>query len=180
MKPVLFSVSYAGLWGQAALDLLGFLRKAAQLGYPAVELMAKRPHLSVLDVSEEDAARLADAAREAGVEIVTIAAYTDFTASPAAEVPFGEMQVAYIRRLARLGHVLGAHILRVFTGYMTDEASYQSDWDKCVRGIRECADAAAGEGIALGVQNHYDVAVGPAAYFEFLGEVNHPNCRVVA
>ena len=34
MKPVLFSVSYAGLWGQDALDVEGFIRKAAELGYP--------------------------------------------------------------------------------------------------------------------------------------------------
>jgi hypothetical protein len=49
MIPTLFSVSYAGLWGQHRLDLLPFLQKAAQLGYRAVELMGKRPHLSVVD-----------------------------------------------------------------------------------------------------------------------------------
>ena len=37
MIPSLFSVSYAGLWGQHPLDLPNFLRKAASLGYPAVE-----------------------------------------------------------------------------------------------------------------------------------------------
>ena len=41
MKPVLFSVSYAGLWGQRTLDIEAFIRKAAKLGYPAVELMDK-------------------------------------------------------------------------------------------------------------------------------------------
>jgi sugar phosphate isomerase/epimerase len=180
MKPVLFSVSYAGLWGQAALDLPGFLEKAAQLGYPAVELMAKRPHLSVLDVTEEAAARLADQARALGIEIGTVAAYTDFTASPAAaEIPFAEMQVAYVRQLARLGRVLGARIIRVFTGYMTDEASYKPDWDKCVRAIRDCADAAGDEGLILGVQNHHDVAAGPEAYLEFLADVDKPNCKAM-
>jgi len=48
MIPTLFSVSYAGLWGQHALELPAFMRKPAALGYEAVELMAKRPHLSVL------------------------------------------------------------------------------------------------------------------------------------
>lgn len=180
MKPVLFSVSYAGLWGQATLDLPGFLEKAAGIGFPAVELMAKRPHLSVLDVTEDGAARLADKARALGIEISTLAAYTDFTASPAAtEVPFGEMQVAYIRQLARLGRVLGARIIRVFTGYTTDEASYASDWDKCVKAVRDCADAAGDEGLILGVQNHHDVAVGPEAYLEFLADVGRPNCKAM-
>ncbi len=180
MKPVLFSVSYAGLWGQARLGLPEFLEKAAQLGFPAVELMAKRPHLSVLDTTDEDAARLADRARALDIEISTIAAYTDFTASPAAaEVPFGEMQVAYVRRLARLGRVLGAKIIRVFTGYMTDEHSYKADWDKCVAAVRDCADAAGDEGLIVGVQNHHDVAVGPQAYLEFLADVARPNCKAM-
>ena len=48
MQPVLFSVNYAGLWGQAQLSLEEFIPHAAELGYPAVELTAKRPHLSAL------------------------------------------------------------------------------------------------------------------------------------
>ena len=48
----LHSVSYAGVWaGQAKLSLFEFIDKAGELGFDAVMLMAKRPHLSVLDVS---------------------------------------------------------------------------------------------------------------------------------
>ena len=44
MKPVLHSISYAGLWrGQAALSLEDFLRRAAGLGFAGVEITAKRP-----------------------------------------------------------------------------------------------------------------------------------------
>jgi len=64
--PALFSVSYAGLWGQHRLDLAAFFGKAAQLGYPAVELMGKRPHLSVLEVEEPQADKLRRAAEECG------------------------------------------------------------------------------------------------------------------
>ena len=53
MVSTLFSVSYAGLWGQATLKPVDFIRKAAELGYTAVELMGKRPHLSVLEASPE-------------------------------------------------------------------------------------------------------------------------------
>ena len=45
----LHSVSYSGSWGQARLTLYEFLDKAAELGYDGVLLMAKRPHLSLLD-----------------------------------------------------------------------------------------------------------------------------------
>lgn len=53
MNATLFSVSYAGLWGQASLDLRAFVSHAAELGYPAVMLMAERPHLSVLDFGDD-------------------------------------------------------------------------------------------------------------------------------
>src|SRR5258708_5260353 len=59
MGPLLLhSVSYAGLWGQASLTLDQFIDKAAELGFEGVMLMAKRPHLSVLDYNTEACARL--------------------------------------------------------------------------------------------------------------------------
>jgi len=180
MVPTLFSVSYAGLWGQASLDLEAFVQRAAALGYDAVMLMGKRPHLSVLDLSEERLASLRQAAAAADVEIATVAGYTDFTAGQtAAEVPFVEMQVAYVDALARLGNALGAKLVRVFTGYTTDAEAYSADWDKCVRAIRECAAAAEQHGVVLGVQNHHDVGVSVEAYLEFIHDVDHHNCRAM-
>lgn len=180
MIPTLFSVSYAGLWGQARLDLPEFIRKAAALGYKAVELMGKRPHLSILDTEERQLEIIRETARESGVEIATIAGYTDFTAGKtAAEVPFVEMQVAYVESLARMGKLLGAKIVRVFTGYTTAPEASQADWDKCVNAIQECAAAAERHGLVLGVQNHHDTGVGFDAYREFLLDVNHPNCRAM-
>jgi len=180
MVPTLFSVSYAGLWGQARLDLTSFIQKAADLRYAAVELMGKRPHLSIVDSTDEDVAALRAAADKAGIEIATIAGYTDFTAGrSAAEVPLVEMQVAYVEALARIGRALGAKILRVFTGYTTDPDSYQADWEKCVTAVRACAAVAQDQGLTLGVQNHHDVGVGVEAHLEFLNDVDHPNCKAM-
>ena len=78
MIPTLFSVSYAGFWGQAALDLKAFVSRAAALGYPAVMLMGKRPHLSVLDDDAETVADLAAHCRAAGVSVACVAGYTNF------------------------------------------------------------------------------------------------------
>ena len=80
MIPMLFSVSYAGYWGQHRLGVVEFIRKAAQLGYPSVEIGAKRPHLSPLDYrSEESLAMIREAAQAAKIDIATIASYTYFT-----------------------------------------------------------------------------------------------------
>jgi sugar phosphate isomerase/epimerase len=179
MIPTLFSVSYAGFWGQCRLDLKSFIAKAGALGYSAVELMGKRPHLSVLDADPKYLTELRDAAAAAGVEIATVAGYNNFTLGRDTEIPSVEIQVAYIGQLARLAEQLGAKMLRIFTGYATQKDAFQRDWDLCIQGVRQAAAVAADHGVILGVQNHHDVGVGVDSYVEFLDEVDHPNCRAM-
>ena len=180
MKPTLFSVSYAGLWGQQKLDLEAFIQRAAEIGYSAVELMGKRPHLSVLDYGEKQLDRIRECALAHNIEIATVAGYTDFTCGKnAAEVPFVEMQTAYIRALAQISARIGAKIVRVFTGYSTAEQFCMEDWRKCAAAIRECAAITEEYGVILGVQNHHDTAISSDAFLEFLQDVDHPNCRAM-
>lgn len=180
MIPTLFSVSYAGYWGQHRLALPEFLRKAAALGYAAVEISGKRPHLSPLDSDDAALADLRAAAQTAEVEIATIAGYTDFTAGRnTPEVPYVELQLAYIERLARMAKSLGAKIVRVFSGYSTETAYYQSDWDKCVKALAEAAALAADHGVTLGLQNHHDVGLAVDAYEMLLDDVGHPNLKAM-
>jgi sugar phosphate isomerase/epimerase len=179
MTPTLFSVSYAGLWGQHRLDVKSFIQKAASLGYQAVELMGKRPHLSVVDTDDRQAEEIRRTADTSGIEIATLAGYTDFTLARGTEIPGVEIQVAYVRGLARLAAKLGAKIVRVFTGYTTEPERYAADWDLSVAAIRECARLTEECGVILGVQNHHDLGVGVDAYVEFLDEVDHPNCRAM-
>jgi len=181
MIPMLFSVSYAGYWGQHRLTLPEFFRKAAALGYSAVEVAGKRPHLSVLDYPrDEQLAAVRDAAKSAGVEIASLAAYNDFTSGrQSAEVPFVEMQIAYIAQLCRMAKLLGSSIVRVFSGYYSGAADYQADWSKCVTALRESAAVAADFGIVLGLQNHHDVGVSVESYIELLDEIDHPNLKAM-
>jgi sugar phosphate isomerase/epimerase len=179
MIPMLFSVSYAGFWGQHRLDLRAFLQKARALGYPSVELMGKRPHLSVLDTDRQTVEELRKMAADLGIEIATIAAYTNFTLGRDSEIPGVEMQVDYVRRLAGLAEALGAKIVRIFTGYLVQADGFQRDWEMCISAVRECASVAADHGVVIGLQNHHDVGLGVDSYVEFLDEVNHPNCRAM-
>jgi len=164
MTPALFSVSYAGYWGQHRLSVGDFLRKAAALGYPAVEIGGKRPHLSPLDYRDDESlAELKATAQKLGVEIATIAGYTDFTSGrQSAEVPFVEMQVRY-----------------VFSGYFTPEANFQTDWARCVEALRECAAMTADYGVVLGLQNHHDVGLTAESLEELLIDVGHPNLKLM-
>src|SRR5262249_12226753 len=179
--PLLFSVSYAGYWGQHRLGLPEFFHKAARLGYPAVEIAGKRPHLSPLDYPNDSSLEpIPKPAEVLGVKVVPTAGSTDFTAGRhVAEVPFVEMQVAYVSARARMGKALGAKIVRVFSGYSPDAERHQLDWDKCVTALRESASVAADYGLVLGLQNHHDVGVSVEAFEMLLDDVKHPNLKAM-
>lgn len=178
MKLGLFSISYAGLWGQATLDPRQTIRRAGELGFDAVMLAGKRPHFSPLDANESALSELRDDLRAAGVGCAAVAAYTDFGALAAAEVPFAEMQVAYVESLCRLAARLGATVVRVFTAYEPPGSSPHANWTRVAAALREVCDRAAPHGVTIAVQNHHDVAVHTAALLELLDDVGRPNCKL--
>jgi sugar phosphate isomerase/epimerase len=180
MTPTLFSVSYAGLWGQARLDLNAFVRHAADLGYPAVMLMGKRPHLSVLDYGPDAIAGLAAHCRTCGVRVACVAGYTNFAGGvESGEVPFVEMQVRYARALAEFATGLGCSLVRVFTSYERPDLPLAVNWARTATALRECCDQVADLGVTIGIQNHHDVAVHSKAMLELLREIDRPNCKLM-
>jgi len=177
---VLHSVSYAGLWGQAFFPLEQFIDKAAELGYDGVELMAKRPHLSLLDYPAAARARLREHLERRNVRCACIAGYTNFTADMEhADIPQREMQIRHVAELAEMARDLGCNLVRVFTGYDTQAATYARQWSAVVESLRECARIAAEFGVTIGVQNHHDVACGYEAMHDLIRVINEPNCRAL-
>ncbi|WP_157605099.1 sugar phosphate isomerase/epimerase family protein [Schlesneria paludicola] len=178
MQHCLFSVSYAGFWGQASLDLPQFIRRAAQLGYSNVMLAGKRPQLSILDTDERQLELLVETLDNAGVACPVIAAYIDLGHAGAVEVPFLEMQIAYVESLCRIGARLGANVVRVFTAYESDQLPFQGLWQRTVTAIQEMADRAQSFGVTIAVQNHHDLAVHTTALLELLQDIDRSNCRL--
>jgi sugar phosphate isomerase/epimerase len=178
MQLSLFSISYAGLWGQARLDVRQFIHHAAGLGFDAVMLAGKRPHLSPLDADERTIASLGETLQTTGLTCAAVAAYVDLGASIAAEVPLLEMQIAYVEALCRLGARLGARVVRVFTAYESDGQGPHALWQQTVVALREIADRAANHRMTVAVQNHHDLAVDTRALLELLGDIDRPNCKL--
>lgn len=178
MKLSLFTVSYAGLWGQDRLDLPALIEKARELGYDTLMVMGKRPHLSPLDASADLIARLKDTLQRCDMSCDVIAAYTDFAPTTAVEVPYVEMQIAYVESLARIASQLGASIVRVFTAYEWEGHNPYAVWKSTVSALREASDRVAKYGITLAVQNHHDIGVHTDALLELLTDVDRPNCKL--
>jgi sugar phosphate isomerase/epimerase len=181
MKTALHSVSYAGVWpGQARLSLEDFLRRARQLGFHAVMLVAKRPHLSPLDYDEAGRKRLRRLLGELDLKVACLAGYTDFCmGSDRPDIPVREMQTLYVRELARVASELDCGLIRVFTGFDYAGATPDQQWGWCVSSLRECAREAARFGVTLGIQNHHDNALHYEALFDLLQEIAEPNCKVM-
>lgn len=174
----LFSVSYAGLWGQHALDLPAFIRHAGRLGYRHVMLAGKRPHLSILNTTPERIDALRSALHEAGVSATVLGAYVDAAGGAAAEVPYLELQISYVEQLARLGAQLGSRIVRVFTCYERVDGQTAALWNVTVRMLQEMCDRLAPLGQTIAIQNHHDLAVSTDALLELLADVERSNCRL--
>ncbi|MBU0713784.1 MAG: sugar phosphate isomerase/epimerase [Verrucomicrobia bacterium] len=179
MKLSLFSVSYAGLWGQAFLGLEDFIARVRSLGYSGVEIMCKRPHLDPFRISDNAIRRLRDLLKKHRLSVSCMAAYTDFNAGAnASEVPLADLQVEYIRAIAVVARKLDCGLIRVFTGYENQIEPFGTQWARIITGLRAACDAAREHGVTLGIQNHHDIAVDTKALREMLLEIDRPNLEL--
>ncbi len=177
---ILHSISYSGSWGQHFLPLEEFIDKAAELGFDGVMLMAKRPHLSVLDWNADRRSRLRARLESHGLRMACIAGYTNFTADlEHGDIPHREIQIRHVVELAEMAHDLGGGLVRIFTGYESAAATPHAQWMLTVEALRECARRSAPLGVTIGVQNHHDIACGVDSLYDLINEVGEPNCRAM-
>jgi len=179
LKTCLHSVSYMGVWrGQATLTIDEFLLKAKELGFDGVMLAAKRPHVSLIDYDDDARQKLRTRIKELGLELVCLAAYTDFTAGvDKAGIPHIEIQAVYVGELARLARDLGTNMVRIYTGYERPDIPYDKQYALVVEGLQMAGKMAAKYGITLAIQNHHDIAIHHDAMKWLLDEVNLPNVK---
>jgi sugar phosphate isomerase/epimerase len=179
VKTCLHSVGYSGAWrGQAVLSVDEFLLKAKELGFDGVMLVAKSPHISLIDYDDAARQKLRARIKELGLELVCIAGYNDFTAGvDRSGIPNVEIQAIYVGELARLARDLGTNMVRVFTGYERPDLPSASQYAMVVEGLKMAGKIAAQYGVTLIVQNHHDIAVHHDAMKWLLDEVNLPNVK---
>ena len=179
IKTCLHSVSYSGLWrGQAFLTVDQFLDKAKALGFEGVMLMAKRPHVSIIDYDDAARDKLKNRIKELKLELVCLAGYTDFTAGvDRAGIPNVEIQASYVGELAKLAKDLGTNMVRIYTGYERNDVPYDKQYSLVVEGLQMAGKLASKYGVTLIIQNHHDIALHHDAMKWLLDEVNLPNVK---
>jgi sugar phosphate isomerase/epimerase len=203
MKLALYSISLAGgFYDGPALSLLEIIQRARGWGYQGVEVSAKRPHGSPLDLDERRRREIVSVARQEGVELPAVAAYTDFS-SPIEE--HREIELLVAREVIRLAADLGSPIVRVFAawaGVTRRDGRWTYDltrfeapggrqyhdrypgvtalerWTFVRECLAEAARIAEAHGVTLALQNHEPVVRGHEDVLEFVDEVGSPALKV--
>jgi sugar phosphate isomerase/epimerase len=180
MKFILHSVSYSPTWkGQTALSLDAVIDKAAQLGFDGIELIAKRPHASPIDLDLDARKRVKDKIQARGLALACIAGYQDFSTGPEhPDMPSLEKELLYLRETIRLAYDLGCKIVRIYSGFLRSNVPYQDQWNWCAGYIREGAKFAEDHDVFLALQNHSEITVHHLDVLEMLEEIGSAAMRV--
>ena len=180
MKYALHSVSYSGCWeGQTKLGVEEVIDKVADLGYDGIELAAKRPHASPLDLDDDDRKRVKNRAAEMGVEIPILAGYQDFSEPPGhGDMAHGEKELVYLRETCRMAADLGAPLVRIYSGFLHPGSGFGAQWKTIVSRLKEAVKIAEGHGVVLAMQNHSEMALHHRDVLEMVGEVGSDFLKV--
>jgi sugar phosphate isomerase/epimerase len=146
---------------------------AGRLGYDGIEFWKQ-----YLDQADLDWVR--GATEAAGLEVVQVCPYFDFTTSPATlatSLDEAERFVGYAR-------ALGASYVRTYTGNTPSGPADQQQWRRCVDGLQTVCDLGAPFGITFLLETHQVVHGGPCltdtspTTLRLLELVDRPNLKV--
>lgn len=180
MKFILHSVSYSPSWeGQTTLTLYAVIDKAEKLGYDGIELMAKRPHASPLDLNDSDRKRVRDYIASKGLVLPCIAGYQDFSDDPLhPDMPKGEKELLYLRESIRITRDLGAKILRVYSSFLYTDIPRSLLWKQCVKYLKEGVKYAEDSDVVLALQNHSELTFNHGDVLEMIEEVGSTHLKI--
>jgi sugar phosphate isomerase/epimerase len=193
VKISLYTITLSGgYYDGPAVPLLEIFPRAQAWGYDGIEIEAKRPHGSPLDLDARARREIRAAAADHGLDLSCVASYNDFS-SPIEE--HRENELLMVREQIRLAADLGAPIVRVMAawsgvtrrdGCITyDVARYNIDhrypgttalerWCYVRECLVEAAEMAAQAGVTLALQNHAPIIHSYADMLAFIAEVNSP------
>lgn len=193
MKISLYTITLSGGYYRGpAVPLRDIFPMAKAWGYDGIEIEAKRPHGSPLDLDAKARRQIVQAAKDNGLELSCLAAYNDFS-SPIEEHRQNELLMA--REQIRLAADLGIPIMRVMAawsgvtrrdGVITyDVARYNIDhrypgttflerWNYVRDCLAEAARWAEESGVTLALQNHAPIITHYQDMLDFIDEVNSP------
>jgi sugar phosphate isomerase/epimerase len=156
---------------QPAMDLHGFVEKAARWDVDAVELTSYYFPKSFESAAGFDSAYVAGLKRHChllGLDVSTTPIRNTFT-FPAG--PERERQIAHVKRWLDVASELGSPAIRIFAGDAQKGQDPAEGRRNCVQSIEACLDHAARRGVLLALENHGGVVAEPEDLLEIVAAV---------
>ncbi|MEA3399724.1 MAG: sugar phosphate isomerase/epimerase family protein [Armatimonadota bacterium] len=179
MELALHSITYAGYFYEGgALSPEEIIDRAAQHGYDAVELMAKRPICSPFDFDTSRAEKLRSYAADRRIGLTCIAGYIDLPRSNAVD---REKELVFARETFRLAADLGAPSVRVYAGgdVIHEGATGWEQWEWCVEGVRELVPLAEQLGLDIVLEWHTGVVQSTPALMDMVEHIGSDIVKVM-
>jgi sugar phosphate isomerase/epimerase len=191
MKTALYTVTYnGGFYDGPALNLEQIFPRVAELGFDGIEIGAKRPVASPLDLDAERRRAIRNLSESHNLPIGCVASYSNL-AVPMME--HREAELMMLRETIRLAHDLESPCVRAFAAWsgvtMRDGQTYYElakaytrwpgvAWYEQWVWARECLEEAAkwGEqyGVVVALQNHIPVTNSYGDTLEMVREIDSP------
>jgi len=190
MKTALYTVTYNGQFYKGRpLSFEEIFARAKDMGFDAIEIGAKRPVASPLDLDAQRRQEIRALSAQSGVEIGCIGSYSNLV-SPVLEQR--EAQMVMLLETIRLAHDLETPVVRVFAAWpgvtLRDGQSYYElaksykwhgvtwfeQWQWAREGLEEAGRWGEKYGVVLALQNHKPVTNTYGQTLEMVHEVGSP------
>ena len=106
-----------------------------------------------------------------GLDISGTAVGNDFCHPPGAE---RDRQIAGVKQWIEYAEILGAPVIRIFSGRPRKDQTEDEAHRLAVEGIEECCDHAAGHGVFLALENHGGLTTTLAGMMRLVNDVKSP------
>jgi len=154
-------------------DIERCFRAAADAGFETIEINVAESGYLTPSTTQDDARKIAAAARAAGLGIPSISSGVGWqyplTSADAAVVARG---VECLRASLKLAHAMGADTILCVPGVVTPDIPYDAAYDRARGVLRDLAPEAASAGVAIGVENVWNrFLLSPLEMARFLDEI---------
>jgi sugar phosphate isomerase/epimerase len=190
IKTALYTVTYSGAFYKGGhLPLEEIFPRIADMGFEGIEIGAKRPVASPMDLDDARRKAIRRLADQHRIEIGCVAGYSNL-ATPVMEQR--EAELLMLREIIRLAHDLAAPVVRVFAAwpgvtqrdgqvyyelaksYVHADLTWLEKWRLARAGLEEAAMWAEQYGVVLALQNHKPVTNTYGETLEMVREIDSP------
>ena len=157
MKICLHSISYAGLFYDGPhVPIEEQIIKISKLGYEGIEIAAKRPLASPIDMDKDKIKRIKETASSYNIEIAIIAAYADLAKPNPVD---REKELLYGRECIKMAYQLEVPYVRFYGGgeKIYDEIPFWKQWEYTKECLKWLAKVASEYDIIIALEPHTSV-----------------------